>query len=166
MWKELLLCLWHSSADWPPVPHTVTLTEALCFLLCPCGRLSLSVTRRHTEAQTLKCKRGYFVRPKRMNSRRLACVLKVYFMIVVKALNSTAKQTHPSPQCSFKLARVTHSITLSCVRARVVTYYTEVFGGNVAKTSVFLFVAVCFPITEPGLCMCALFFQCTHRTES
>ncbi len=43
----------------------------------------------------------------------------------------------PLLQSSFKLARVTHSISLSCVRARVVTYYTEVFSGNGAKTLVF-----------------------------
>ncbi len=29
-------------------------------------------------------------------------------------------------------ARVTHSISLSCARAQVVTYYTEVFSGLVA----------------------------------
>ncbi len=44
---------------------------------------------------------------------------------------------HPSLQCSFKLARLTHSISLSCIWARVVTYYTEVFSGNAAKASVF-----------------------------
>ncbi len=38
---------------------------------------------------------------------------------------------------SFKLAWVTHSISLSSVRAQVVTYYTEVFGGNAAETLVF-----------------------------
>ncbi len=61
-------------------------------------------------------------------------------MILVKAccyLNSTAKQIHLSLQCSFKLARETHSISLSCALARVVTYYTEVFSGNAAKASVF-----------------------------
>ncbi len=52
-------------------------------------------------------------------------------------LNSTAKQIQPSLLCSFKLAQVTHSFSLSCVRARVVTYYTEVFSGHAAKMSVF-----------------------------
>ncbi len=71
------------------------------------------------------------------------------------------KQIHPSPHCSFKLARITHSITLSGVRARVGTYYTEVFSGNAAKTLVFDVLglslypsrSVCFSFTEPGLCM-------------
>ncbi len=43
----------------------------------------------------------------------------------------------PPFSAASKLARVTHSISLSCARARVVTYYTEVFGGNAAKASVF-----------------------------
>ncbi len=42
----------------------------------------------------------------------------------------------PSLQCSFKLARVTHSISLSCAGAQVVTYNIEVFGRNAAKISV------------------------------
>ncbi len=75
-------------------------------------------------------------------------------MILEKAcwyLNSTAKQIHPSLQCSFRLTPVTHSISLSCVRARVVTYYTKVFSGNTA-------------FTEPGLCMnTRLFFQRTQN---
>ncbi len=62
-------------------------------------------------------------------------------------LEKTAKEIHLSPQCSFKLAQVTHSISLS----RVVTYYTKVFGGNAAKTSVFDVLASLF--TEPGLCI-------------
>ncbi len=52
------------------------------------------------------------------------------------------------------------------------TYYTEVFSGNAAKTSVFDDLgwwlnpshSVCFPFTEPGLCMnSGLFFQCTQN---
>ncbi len=39
-------------------------------------------------------------------------------------------------QCSFKLGPVTHSISLSSVRASVVTYYIDVFSGNVAKALV------------------------------
>ncbi len=62
----------------------------------------------------------------------------------------------PSLQCSFKLARVP-----------VVTYYTEVFSGNVAKASVFddlgwwlyLSRSVCFLFTEPGLCMNTFLFS-------
>ncbi len=65
-------------------------------------------------------------------------------MILEKAcwyLNSRVKQIHPSLQCSFKLASVTHSMSLSCVRARVVTkrrYLTtwewEQGGGSVRAT--------------------------------
>ncbi len=57
-------------------------------------------------------------------------------MILEKAfwyLNSSAKQTHSSLQRSFRLAPVTLSISLSCVRARAVTYYTEVFSGTWLK---------------------------------
>ncbi len=80
-------------------------------------------------------------------------------MILEKAcwyLHSTAKQIHPALQCSFKLKRVTHIISLSCVQAWVVTYYTEVFSGNVIKMLVFHVLgwwryprhSVCFPFTE------------------
>ncbi len=61
-------------------------------------------------------------------------------MILEKAcwyLNSTARQIQPSLQCSFKPVRGMHSISLSCVQAWVVTYYTKVFSGNTAKASVF-----------------------------
>ncbi len=66
---------------------------------------------------------------------------------------------------------VTQSISLSCARARAVTYYTEVLSGNVAKASVFgdlgwwLYPShsFCFSFTEPGLCMnTRLFFQRAH----
>ncbi len=92
--------------------------------------------------------------------------LKVWSVILEKAcsyLNSAAKQTHPSLQCSF--TGVTHSISLFCVRAQVVTYYAELFSGNAAKTLRFdglgwwLYPSrsVCFPFTESGLCMNCFF---------
>ncbi len=105
----------------------------------------------------------------------LTWLLKVSSVILQKAcwyLNSSPKQIHPSLQCSFKLTPVMHSISLCCVRARVVTDYTEVFSGNVAKASVFddlgwwLYPShsVCFLFTEPGLCMnTRLLFQCTQN---
>ncbi len=47
-------------------------------------------------------------------------------------------QTNTTPPFSAPSnSRVTHSISLSCVQAPVVTYYTEVFSGNAAKVSVF-----------------------------
>ncbi len=47
------------------------------------------------------------------------------------------RQTNtPLHSVSFKLVHVTHSISLSCVQAPVVTYYTKAFSGNVTKTSV------------------------------
>ncbi len=91
-------------------------------------------------------------------------------MILEKAcwcMNSTAKQIHPSLQCSFKLSRVTHSICLFCVGAQVVTYY------NTAKATVFddlgwwLYPShsVCFPFTEPGLCVNTGLFLFSSHTE-
>ncbi len=85
----------------------------------------------------------------------------------------TAKCVRPIEfltQCSFKLAQVTHSISLSCVGAPVVTYYTKVFSGNAAKTSLFddlgwwlyLRHSVCFLFTEPGLCMNNRLFFSVH----
>ncbi len=103
--------------------------------------------------------------------------LKVQSVILEKArwyLNSSAKQTHPSLQRSFKLMWVTHSISLSCIRARDATYYTKwVFSGNVAKASVFDVLdwwlypshSVCFLFTEPGLCVNTGLFFSAHTEQ-
>ncbi len=67
-------------------------------------------------------------------------------------LNSTAKQIHLSIQCSFKLMRVMHSISVvlcaSCDKA-------SVFDNLGTRTDWWSGPShfVCFPFTEPGLCM-------------
>ncbi len=87
--------------------------------------------------------------------------------LLIFELNSqTNKQTPP-------FSAPLNSISLSCVWARVVTYYTKVFSGNAENVGIWrpglvaLPEPLCFLFIELGLCMnTGLFFQCTHRTES
>ncbi len=81
-------------------------------------------------------------------------------MILDKAcwyLNSTAKQIHPSLQCSFKLARVMQSISLSCARAGLKRWHLTTWVGGSTRATLFSIYRA-RAVYETGLC-----FQCMRR---